>query len=51
MLRTIALLGLIAALSACAVVETAASAVGTVGLTAVRVTGAAVDVITSPLSD
>ena len=51
MLRSIVLLCLMTTLSACGIVGTTVSAVGTVGSTAIRITGAAVDVLTSPLSD
>jgi hypothetical protein len=51
MLRSAALLCLLAVLSGCGIVSTTVGAVSTVGSAAVSVTGAAVDVVTYPLSD
>ena len=51
MLRSAALLCLIAVLSGCGIVSTTVGAVSTVGSAAVSVTGAAVDIVTYPLSD
>jgi hypothetical protein len=51
MLRSAALLCLLAALSGCGIVSTTVGAVSTVGSAAATVAGTAVDIVTYPVSD
>jgi hypothetical protein len=51
MLRSAALLCLLAVLSGCGIVSTTVGAVSTVGSAAATVAGTAVDIVTYPISD